>query len=63
VKKLNLVTLVPALLGAIKLILEPFGVHISNEDINAIANGVAAIVTIVGVVVSHQKAEVQNSEK
>jgi uncharacterized membrane protein len=60
--KINWVTLVPALLGTIKLILEPFGVHISNDDINAIANGVAAIVTITGVVVSHQKQEVVSNK-
>ena len=62
-KNLNLVTLIPALLGSIKLILEPFGVHISNDDINAITNGIAAIVTIVGVILSHQKPDVQISEK
>ncbi len=60
--KINWVTLVPALLGAIKLILEPMGIHISNEDINAIANGVAAIATIVGVVLSHEKQEVVSNK-
>ncbi len=54
-KQINWTTLALALLGAIKLILEPFGIHMSNEDINAIANGAAALATLIGVVMSHQR--------
>lgn len=54
-KQINWVTLVPALLGALKLILEPFGIQISDANINEIANGAAALATLIGVVMSHQR--------
>ena len=52
-----MVSLGIAILGALKLILESvFKVDlISDEQINAIANGAAAIITIVGVAMSHRK--------
>jgi len=56
-QNINWVTLVPALLGAIKLILQPFGVEISDQNINEIANGAAALATIIGVLMSHRKQE------
>jgi phi LC3 family holin len=41
-----------AMLGAIKLITDAFGYSlITNEQINAIANGVATLVTVIGVAV------------
>lgn len=54
-KQVNWITLVPALLGALKLILEPFGIHLSDENVNEIANGAAALATLIGVVMSHQR--------
>ena len=57
-QNINWLTLIPALLGAIKLILQPFGVEISDQNINEIANGAAALATIIGVIMSHKKQEV-----
>lgn len=54
----NWVTLIPALLGVLKLILQPFGVdlsHITDEQINTLINGIAAAIAIWGVVRSHEK--------
>lgn len=51
----NWVTLIVALLGAVKLILQPFGIEITEQHINDIANGAAALVTVWGVVYSHVK--------
>lgn len=56
-QNINWVTLVPALLGAVKLILQPFGVEISDQNINEIANGAAALATVIGVIMSHRKQE------
>lgn len=42
------------ILGALKLCSEAFGVQIiTEEQINAIANGLAALATVIGVVVSY----------
>jgi uncharacterized membrane protein len=58
-QNVNIVTLVVAILGAAKIILQGFGLDIIQEDnINAIANGVAAVVTVVGVFKSHKKKPV-----
>lgn len=51
----NWTTLLIALLGALKLILQPFGIEISDEHINAIVNGAAAVVTVGGVIYHHMK--------
>lgn len=56
-QNINWITLVPALLGAVKLILQPFGVEISDQNINEIANGAAALATVIGVIMSHRKQE------
>lgn len=56
-QNINWITLVPALLGAVKLVLQPFGVEISDQNINEIANGAAALATVIGVVMSHRKQE------
>ena len=54
--QINIVTILVAVLGAVKIVLQAFGLDIITDDqINAIANGVAAIVTIFGVVMSHRK--------
>ena len=55
--QINWVTLIVAILGALKLIGEPFGITIEDEQINAISNGLAALITIIGVVLSHRKPQ------
>lgn len=57
-QQINYVTLIPALFGAAKLILQPFGLdlsHITTEQVNDVANGVAALLTIIGVLLPHRK--------
>lgn len=45
-----------AIIGAIKLITDAMGVQlISNEQVNQISDGVAALLTVAGVVISHDK--------
>jgi uncharacterized membrane protein len=57
---INVVSLTIAILGALKIVLEAFGVDlIDDQQINMIANGVAAVVTIVGVAISHKKQPVK----
>ena len=54
----NWVTLLPALLGVLKLILQPFGIdlsHIADAQVNDVVNGVSALVAIWGIFVSHNK--------
>ena len=52
----NLATLLIAVLGAVKLILQAFGVDIiTSQQIDAIANGVAALITVAGVIMTHLK--------
>lgn len=53
--KRNWITIGPSLLGGVKLILEPFGVTIPQDDINNIINGVAAALTVFGIVYHHLK--------
>jgi uncharacterized membrane protein YdcZ (DUF606 family) len=53
----NIATLTVGLLGAAKLVLDSFGWNVITDDqINSIANGVAALVTIAGVVMSHHNS-------
>lgn len=59
-QNINWITLIPSLFGVAKLILQPLGVdlsHITNEQVNDIANGVAALLAVIGVFLSHQKQE------
>ncbi|MCL6452124.1 MAG: hypothetical protein K6T78_00680 [Alicyclobacillus sp.] len=50
----NYVTLTIAILGAVKLILQAFGVNIiTDQQIDAIGNGVAALITVIGVIMTH----------
>ncbi len=52
----NITTLIIGLLSAVKLILQAFGVDIINStEINQIADGVAALCTIVAVFMKHEK--------
>lgn len=51
----NWATLIPTLLGAAKLILEPFGIIIPDQNVNEIANGIAALATVIGIIISHRK--------
>jgi uncharacterized membrane protein len=55
--KVNYYTLTLGLIGAAKLILDAYGMDlIKNEDMNAIANGVAALLSVVGIYTNHQKS-------
>ena len=55
-KDINWVSLVVAMMGAAKLVLQAFGIDVITDDvIDQSANAVAAIVTLVGVVMSHRK--------
>ncbi|QSO54790.1 hypothetical protein JZ785_14265 [Alicyclobacillus curvatus] len=52
----NLTTLLIAILGAVKLILQAFGVDIiTSQQVDDIANGIAALVTVIGVIMTHLK--------
>lgn len=52
--KFNKPALWVALLGALKLILDSFGISlISDTQVNDIANGIAALVTVAGVIIDH----------
>lgn len=53
----NWITLLPALLGAIKLILQMAKIDIPDEDLNEIANGVASLATVIGIFMSHKKQD------
>lgn len=55
--KVNYYTLTLGLIGAAKLILDAYGMDlIKDEDMNAIANGVAALLSVVGIYTNHQKS-------
>ena len=52
-EKLRKPTLVVAILGAVKLVTDAFGVTaLDDAQINAIANGVAALATVVGILIN-----------
>jgi hypothetical protein len=52
----NYATIIVTLLGSLKLALEGFGYNIiDNGQINDIANGVSAVLTVAGVVMTHLK--------
>jgi phi LC3 family holin len=56
--KVNWLTLVPAVVGTLKLVLQPFGIDLSgvtDEHVNSIVNGAAALATIIGVFMNHYK--------
>lgn len=55
---MNYYTLIVSLLGAAKIVLEAFGIHIiDNGQINSIADGLASVLTIVGVFFNHKKVD------
>lgn len=55
---INWVTLIVALLGAAKLVLQVFGIDVITDDmIDGASNFVAAAVTFVGVIMSHRKKD------
>jgi phi LC3 family holin len=57
----NWITLIPALVGAIKLILQPFGIdlsHVTDQQVNDVVNGIAALATIIGILLPHKKGVV-----
>lgn len=59
-KEINWVTLSVALLGAAKIVLEVFGVEVITDDlIDSTANAVAAVVAVLGVIMSHSKPTVK----
>lgn len=51
----NWTTMLIALLGALKLVLQPFGIEITDAHVNDIVNGVSAAATIFGVIYHHIK--------
>jgi hypothetical protein len=56
----NIVVLITGLLGAAKLALEAFGYSIiTDEQINAIANGMAAVATVVAAFLNNRKPKVK----
>lgn len=60
--KLKSVSLWLAILGASKIILDMNGIQISNEQINIIANGIASIMTVLGIFLDHGKETGEKSE-
>lgn len=52
----RLSTIIVGLLGAVKIITSALGWNfITNQEVNDIANGVAALLTLITVVMSHEK--------
>jgi uncharacterized membrane protein len=52
----NYYTIIIALLGAAKLVLDSFGIKlITDQNVNDVANSVATIITFVGVIMTHIK--------
>lgn len=52
----NIATIIIALLGAVKLALQAFGIDIiTDQQINEIADGAATLITVAGVLMTHLK--------
>ena len=52
-EKLRKPALVIAVLGAVKLVTDAFGIVVlTDESINAIANGVSAVATVIGILIN-----------
>ena len=61
VQNRNLTTLLIALLGAVKLILQAFGMDvITSQQVDSIANGIAALITVAGVIMTHLNHPTKN---
>lgn len=54
-KEINWPTLITGLVAAGKLVLNSFGINLPDELINDIINGVAAVVAVVAIFMSHKK--------
>ena len=54
---LNYGTLVPALLGAIKLALNAFGIEFTDDTLNEVCNALGAILALIGIYMSHHKPQ------
>lgn len=62
-QKIDYVTLTAGLLGAVKIILQALGYDIIDDNqINTLANGIGIIFTILGVMMSHRKGDVNYRE-
>jgi uncharacterized membrane protein len=57
--QVNLATLTPGIIAVLKLALQPFGIEIPDEHINAIVNGAAALMAVIAVFMSHRKPKTQ----
>lgn len=54
--KINWVTLVPAVMGGLKLILQSFGIDVITDDlIDQVANVAASVAVIIGIIATHKK--------
>lgn len=51
----NYTTLIVTLLGALKVVLSLVGIEIPDEHIDAIANGIGALLIVAGIVMQHVK--------
>lgn len=56
-KQTNYVTMIVGVLGALKLIFQAYGyTFITDDQINAVANGIAGLITVgVGIYMNHKK--------
>jgi len=54
---LNYGTLIPALLGAIKLALNAFGIEFTDDTLNEVCNALGAILALLGIYMSHHKLQ------
>lgn len=58
----QLVTLIIGLLAAVKIILQAFGIDIiSDTQMNQIADGIAALATVIAVFMKHEKSSKQTN--
>jgi uncharacterized ion transporter superfamily protein YfcC len=59
----QLVTLVIGLLAAVKIILQAFGIDIINDtQMNQIADGIAALATVIAVFMKHEKSSKEQTK-
>lgn len=54
-REINWTTLITGLVAAGKLVLNSFGINIPDELINDTVNGVAAVIAIVAIFMSHKR--------
>lgn len=58
-EKLRKPFLVVSILGAVKLVTDAFGISfLDDNSINSIANGVAALATVIGILINRSPKEV-----